>query len=151
FSVDSWVIGTIWTRNFLLNQLLLLPVIAALIMLGVAAGSVEHFALDVAPTYVRGDQSYFDALIAFATDEIIVFTLLCLFLPGVLIARGVLAGIVKQTFPESPQKPMEPRDTLTRSYAVVALMFLGTLLLGFVVPGSGPLLDRIGNGSLLGG
>jgi len=146
-SLDSWVIGTIWTRNFLLNQLLLLPAIAALIMSGVAAGSVEHFALDVAPTYVRGDNSYLDLLINFATDEIVVFTLLCLFLPGVLIARSVLAGIVKQTFPDSAEKSMEPRDTLVRSNAVVALMFIGTLLLGFVVPGDAV----IGNTSLAAG
>src|SRR5204863_1035463 len=121
---------------------------AAVIMVAVGVGSVEHFALDVAPTYVRGDKSYLDALIDFATDEIVVFTLLCLFLPAVLIARGVLAGIVKQTFPESEEKPMEPRDTLVRSNAVVALMFIGTLLLGFIVPASGGVLDLIGNGAL---
>src|SRR5262249_53728646 len=91
FGLDSCVIGPLRTCNFLLNQLLLPPAIAALIILGVAAGSVEHFALDVVPTYIHGDKSYLDALIDYGTDEIIVFTLVCLFLPGVLIARGVLA------------------------------------------------------------
>ncbi len=38
FSVDTWVIGSIWLRNVLLNQLILLPAIASFVLMALIAG-----------------------------------------------------------------------------------------------------------------
>jgi hypothetical protein len=44
FSSDSWTIGVIWFRNFLLNQLILAPALAALIAAGLAATFLNQVA-----------------------------------------------------------------------------------------------------------
>ena len=42
FSPDTWVIGSIWLRNVLLNQLILVPAIALLVLAGLAAGFLQQ-------------------------------------------------------------------------------------------------------------
>jgi Patatin-like phospholipase len=45
FSADTWVIGFIWLRNVLLNQLVLLPAIAALVLAALLAGFLQQLPL----------------------------------------------------------------------------------------------------------
>jgi len=42
FSVDTWVIGSIWLRNVLLNQLVLFPAIAVLVIVALLAGFLQQ-------------------------------------------------------------------------------------------------------------
>jgi hypothetical protein len=83
FSVDSWVIGSIWLRNVLLNQLILLPILGALILLVLFAGFLSQRPISPA-----------------LADFQSVLTVITLVI-ATLIAAANLRNIVKQTAPQA--------------------------------------------------
>src|SRR5579872_1815198 len=142
FSVDSWVIGTIWLRNVLLNQLVMLPAFAALAALAVAAGCAEHWSVNVAGNY--GAEPGWRQWALYYSTTLLIALAMAPFIVGIYCAYTVLRGIVLQTFGGAALPPgarwdaIPPRATRRRSTAAAALMFAGALVLGVIVPVNTP-------------
>jgi hypothetical protein len=99
FSVDTWVIGSIWLRNVLLNQLILLPTLGALILLVLFAGFLSQ-------RRISEDVANLQSVLAVAP-----------LILAMLISAVNLRGIVKQTTPVPPMAPAwlrKPWDAFTR-------------------------------------
>jgi hypothetical protein len=147
FSVDTWVIGCIWLRNVLLNQLLLLPVMAAVALVAILLGSLEHLTLSA--VHATGFANQWASIAAGAAAFVIAS------LPLVVAMRltaRILSTVVDRTFPaKRPKRAQttaadEDRFVLRGTQYVVALMLVGTIILGWTAPGG----DRTGQIANLG-
>ena len=87
FSPDFWVIAVIWLRNMLLNQLILVPFLAGIVLFSINAGHLQQWLARGGPNYAW-----------FASAVIL------LFVPVVIIA-GNLGEIVKREFQQPAVRP----------------------------------------------
>ena len=91
FGADIWVVVLIWLRNFLLNQLVLVPALGAVILLLLFIGFLYQMPDAFVPTGIRAGPQLLPVL-------------LCISIPlgvATLIAVWNLRQIVKQTFAPS--------------------------------------------------
>jgi hypothetical protein len=121
FSTDSWVIGFIWIRNVLLNQLILAPALGAVILVAL----LLVFAQQILATTAWWPSVKFPTLlsIAFAT----------LGLAAIVIWKN-LNIVVRQTFLK-PGETVETTDAEAvwehRSLVVVPCVFVASIALAF--------------------
>lgn len=111
FSADLWVMGLIWLRNVLLNQLILIPAIMTLFFVILLAGFLQQMSLNTTV-------SVWISLLV---------TILAITVAGVALARN-LTVIVKQTFGDQVSRDLTQKRA-GRSVVMVPLMLLAAVLL----------------------
>ena len=121
FSTDSWVIGFIWLRNVLLNQLILVPALAAVILVAL----LLVFAQQILATTEWWPSVKFPAVLSMAFAA--------LGLAAVVIWKN-LDLVVRQTFlkPGETSKITEADEVWEhRSLLVVPCVFIASIALAF--------------------
>jgi hypothetical protein len=136
FSADIWVVVLIWVRNFLLNQLILVPALSAVILLLLFVGFLYQMP-DVAVPVGRTAKSQFLPV------------LLCISIPlavATLIAVWNLSYIVNQTF--APSARVGDKSPGRSWFSVVARNVCRIVKQGFekfiksILPAEGQSADR---------
>jgi hypothetical protein len=121
FTADSWVIPLIWLRNVALNQLILVPAIAA-ILLAILLGGMTSQAVD----HLRWDTIYFGVDLIALAGAVIPLAI------ATTIMGANLNGIALRTFPATEDPP--PTQEKTRSERLVGwiipLVFLSAVMTG---------------------
>lgn len=118
FTADTWVILMIWLRNVLLNQLILVPTVAAVVLAVVAGGFVQQ----LIDTQLRGAWPWGIEIAMFALATLgLVWAL-------VIIYRN-LARVVRQTFAPDTLDAQGKRVE-AQSLKIVPLVFAAAILIG---------------------
>jgi hypothetical protein len=123
FSTDSWVIGSIWLRNVLLNQLILAPTLCAVVLLLLLAGLAEQFSPSVLPLWLEVTL----LSVAAAVPPLALGT-------AVLIATLNLHRVKARMFPDTRREKAEFEGPATRkanrySGCVAPLVFIAAIVL----------------------
>jgi len=119
FSPDFWMIGIIWLRNMFLNQLILVPFLAGVVLVAIHAGFVHQ---QLAQTGAVG---------WLAVGVTTILSLAC----AVAIMNRNLRTIVKREFSRPPTQPPERRrnfgpEKFWLIWMCVALVLLSALTVG---------------------
>ena len=98
FSLDTWVIGIIWLRNVLLNQLIIFPAIGVVALVVLMLGMVEQASAD----YVGG-LTLFGMHMGAGVYGLMIYgsavLALAALLVALLITNANLRGVVARAFP----------------------------------------------------
>ena len=118
FSADTWVIGSIWIRNVLLNQLILVPALG-----GVVLASFLFYFLQMAPVYELLGRPLPDLVMPFVAVLGIAF--------AARVAWHNLSAIVGRCWPEAAPPPAASDWWEQRGPWVAPLaVFFATVVLG---------------------
>jgi hypothetical protein len=123
FSADVWVLALIWLRNFLLNQLILAPALAALVLALLILGYLQQMREVVLWESVN-----------VALNEIAIGLSSLALLIAIVVAGLNLRGIIQHTLPaKSKTRAQAAAQSADHwSLLIVPLVFFATLVIGGV-------------------
>jgi hypothetical protein len=111
FSPDFWVIAVIWIRNMVLNQLILVPFLAGLVLLAILAGLTQQY--EVPRLELAAVSALSFACLAGSV--------------GIMIPN--LRGIIQREFDRESSKP-SPLEKTGMIWTCVVLVLISGLVLG---------------------